>query len=260
MAQQLGLIGRDISYSLSPRIHEASARHLGIQAAYRLYDLATPESVREFLDEAWRGGMTGLNVTQPWKKLFGGQPVNTLFREQGKPWWSMTSTDAAGFFTGIEQIGCRKELIRQAIFLGSGGVVDAIMDQLACRVDCLARTPGQATRERQSMHPWDPRSLLALLENSGPGTILIQATPAPLRGDKMTEFAKALRASGRNSGLWFIDLCYGKTSGILDVALEAGIPAQDGLPMLVGQARASQEIWWGKSAPYQVILDAIPSR
>jgi shikimate 5-dehydrogenase len=51
--QQLGLIGRDISYSLSPLIHSTSSKHLGIHAEYRLYDFSSAEDVNVFLQKAW---------------------------------------------------------------------------------------------------------------------------------------------------------------------------------------------------------------
>mgnify|MGYP006275055149 CR=1 FL=1 len=250
MTHLLGLVGRDISYSLSPRIHESAARHLGITATYQLHDLATPGAVRDFLDHAWQNGVTGLNITQPWKKLLSDQPVNTLFRQQGKSWWSMTSTDAAGFFAGLARIGCHQESIQRVIFLGNGGVVDAIRAKLDCPVDCLARSGAPGSKD---VHQWSPLEFARLIESSGQGTLVIQATPAPLRGDTMTEFARALTASGKSSGLWFVDLCYGKTSSILEAARSMGIPSQDGIPMLIEQAREAQQIWWGHSAPYELI-------
>ena len=253
MTQHLGLIGRDISYSLSPRIHEFAARQLGINAAYHLHDLPTPGAVRNFLDVAWQNGFTGLNITQPWKKLLGDNPVNTLFRQEGKSWWSTASTDATGFFTGLDRIGCRQASIQRVIFLGNGAVVEAIRAGLDCPVDCLTRTPDA---DAENVHPWHPREFARLLAESRPGTLVVQATPAPLRGQKMTDFAEALRASGLSAGIWFVDLCYGKTSDILEAARSMGIPAQDGIPMLIEQARAAQEIWWGRSAPYEIIESA----
>jgi shikimate 5-dehydrogenase len=52
----------------------------------------------------------------------------------------------------------------------------------------------------------------------------------------------------------FVDLVYGQPSALLKVATEKGIPSQDGLPMLIEQARASQQYWWGTSVPYSEIL------
>jgi shikimate 5-dehydrogenase len=54
-----------------------------------------------------------------------------------------------------------------------------------------------------------------------------------------------------------VDLIYDKPSALYFTALHRGIKAQDGLPMLIEQARLSQKLWWGKSASYEDLALAI---
>ena len=253
--QQLGLIGRDISYSLSPLIHSTSSKHLGIDAEYRLYDFSSAEDVNVFLQKAWEDGSTGFNVTQPWKKIFGGQSINTLFRQPHTTTWSMASTDAEGFFAGARRIGCRREKINRVIFFGNGGTVDAIASLLDVPLHCIVREPARQTPIKgRTFHKWSPaelRSLLTATEEDG--TLIVQATPAPITGNSLSEFVPALNALRGRSNNWFVDLCYSRVSALMEGARAAAIPSQDGLPMLIEQARSAQSVWWGKSAPYQLI-------
>jgi shikimate dehydrogenase len=58
----------------------------------------------------------------------------------------------------------------------------------------------------------------------------------------------------------FVDLVYGKTSTLLDDLKAKGLPVQDGLPMLIGQALLGQKLWWGKSADFSDVEAMLRSR
>src|SRR5690606_33898183 len=84
-------------------------------------------------------------------------------------------------------------------------------------------------------------------------TLLIQATSAPLHGEDLRSLCPAL---DKFHGV-VVDLVYGTPSRLLTMAKERGLLAQDGIPMLIEQARLSQQFWWQKSAPYEVIAEAL---
>ena len=50
MAHRSGVLGRDISYSLSPKIHKLFAEEAGIDLNYEIYDI---ESERDFYEIPW---------------------------------------------------------------------------------------------------------------------------------------------------------------------------------------------------------------
>ena len=221
--------------------------------------------MKSFLQKSWDSGATGFNITQPWKKVLGGASINTLYRETEATNWSATSTDGAGFFAGATRIGCQRENIRRAIFFGSGGAVDAIAKNLDVPVHCLVRDPAkyrsqQGTPSNRYFHDWSRDAFERLLTASEKsGTLIVQATPAPFQGISLAEFVPPLTSLQGTAAakVWFVDLCYGRDSDLLEGAKTVGIAAQDGLPMLIEQARSAQTIWWGKSAPYETIANAL---
>ncbi|MFC1549157.1 shikimate dehydrogenase family protein, partial [Candidatus Omnitrophota bacterium] len=61
-----GLLGRNISYSLSPTMHNAAFRHFGISAEYKLFDVEESK-IDDFFNEFLNGKISGFNVTVPYK-------------------------------------------------------------------------------------------------------------------------------------------------------------------------------------------------
>lgn len=268
--QRLGLIGRDISYSLSPTIHMTAAEHLGLAVNYELIDLPTRQSVLEFTKRAWDEGYTGFNVTQPWKCLFGDTAINTLYRStalgvgDNNERWLTTSTDGEGLRCALARSDIDPLDVTRIVCLGNGGVVDAIAASFPAikRFDCLTRRVSEYTiTSNRNLHPWDPSVLKELLQTIQSGvTLLIQATPLPLTGDSMLEFGGAIAAVSINAQIVVVDLCYGVKSDIVAAAQSVGLNTQDGLAMLIEQARLSQTIWWGKSAPYEILYQTCVER
>ena len=60
---KFGLVGRNISYSLSKRIHEGIARMNGYRITYEIYDCETELDVVARLNQVRQGYIQGLNVT-----------------------------------------------------------------------------------------------------------------------------------------------------------------------------------------------------
>lgn len=73
----IGLIGANVTGSLSPLLHEREAAAHGLRYAYRTLDLdelgLTPDAAGQLARDAARLGYTGLNVTHPCKQsVIGG--------------------------------------------------------------------------------------------------------------------------------------------------------------------------------------------
>ena len=265
----MGLIGADIHYTMSPRIHNQAAVSLGINAAY--LPLSMPESaIRAFLEVAWDFGALGFNVTTPHKAFVASimpgcklASVNTVFR--GATWWEAASTDGAGFALGLARINCNILEFKDLIILGSGGVVAAILayishlalvNQLPTLpiIHVLSRGRGDDASLRSLWHQHGElrfrdltvENLQSTLSRAQQG-LLIQATSAPQRGDDLSELRPAMKGfSGVVS-----DLVYGRPSALFHAAMEYGLKAQDGAAMLIEQARLAQRLWWGQAAPYE---------
>lgn len=264
----LAILGSNIGYSLSPAIHNFSANLLGQNHVYIPIDAAVGD-VKCFCDLFWSVGGIGFNVTTPHKelvaKLIPGHKlasVNTVYR--GKDGWMATSTDADGLAAAVGHLGVSFKSFRRFIILGSGGVVSAILNYIATHfefipeVSVLRRNPdrdsqimaGLPSNFRANFVEFRPEVFTSLVDGGAGEAVVIQATNAPHMGDNLARFAVGIR---RFNGV-YIDLVYGADSAMLKAAKERGLPCQDGLPMLIEQARVAQKLWWGKAAPYNAIL------
>ncbi len=267
----VGLIGQKIPYSLSPLIHNTAANYLQKNCVYVPCDVPGV-AVRSLLSTFWDLGGLGFNVTTPHKNLVASlvpghhlESVNTLYR--GKNGWQAASTDGEGFARALDRLGTPLGGYSKIVFLGNGGVVMAIMSYIAHELEGHLETVilrRNATRdhifrkmmpEHYSMQFLDftPMELKKELSGRSGDTLLVQATDAPLRGDDLRIYGPAL--DGFHGMV--VDLVYGKTSYLLQKAREQGLLCQDGLPMLIEQARLSQQFWWQESAPYDVLAQVL---
>ncbi len=273
--QFMGLLGEQISYTLSPAIHNHAAKSLGLNLVYLPFPCPAAQ-VGGFLRVAWEMGAIGFNVTTPHKSLAATlipgchqSSINTIYR--GVDWWHAASTDGPGFIKGLEHMGASIGEFEDVIFLGDGGVVAAILAHIAAlqgskelsrlpRVSILARS-GQVKEELTLNWPdagllrfaaLDVQSLKAAIRNA-PNALLIQATSAPHRGEDLSYLLPAL-SKFRGA---FCDLVYGYSSNLLLDCKRAGLRAQDGRAMLIEQARLSQQLWWGQAASYDELEAAL---
>lgn len=273
--QSLGIIGREISYTLSPVIHESSAAHLGIPCRYAIHDIDA-SAITSLLESAWNSGALGFNVTTPHKsivaRLVEGHhlaSVNTVFR--GSHGWNAASTDGPGFDLAAARLGRDPHEWESIVILGSGGAVTGLLAHWANRWRTLHTRPPRVEILRRS--PTADDSLRAAssgisinIETMSPDAfesrvtnrscLIVQATSAPSRGDDLSEYAARLTASDGA----IIDMVYARPSALVERGRALGIPTQDGLPMLIEQARLAQQYWWGRSASYEFIANTLAER
>ena len=265
----LGLLGSGISFSLSPRIHQHSAKVLGLACDYQLYDIVGGTEVEKFLKDFWDKGGHGLNVTTPHKELVATSvssplsSVNTLYRGQGS--WSAASTDGEGFARSVARMGRDLASYDDLVILGSGGASVAILNYLksnniAGKVHILRRSKSRDAALQQelpgkiSFHDFTCQSLASCLRSlAGNQCLLIQASSAPLKGNDLNHLVPALDTFKGD----LVDLVYGKPSALYHYAKDQGLNCQDGLPMLIEQARLAQELWWGESAGFDEIVNSL---
>lgn len=128
-----GLIGRDISYSLSPAMHNKALDKLGLDAVYLLFDLEK-ENLSDFLRVMVDVGALGFNVTIPYKEVImelidcidpdaaGVRAVNTLTLVNDK--WYGYNTDIYGIERSFEKanFGLNNKIV--GVF-GTGGASKA---------------------------------------------------------------------------------------------------------------------------------------
>ena len=240
---KLGLIGEKLGHSFSPAIHA----RLGTPD-YSLFELA-PEELEGFLKQ---GTFDGVNVTIPYKKAvipycaelteqarrIGS--VNTLVRREDGSLLGH-NTDYDGFLYMVSSSGVEVQG-KKCLILGTGGAsltVRAVLEDLkAGEIVFISRT-GENNYQNLEHHA-DARVIV----NTTPVGMYPHNGAAPL---DVREFPKL-------EGVF--DLIYNpaRTQLLLD-AERMGIPALNGLGMLVAQAKAASECFLHIAIPDHVVED-----
>ena len=280
-AYAFGLLGHPLGHSLSPVLHRAALQAVGLEGEYRLYDVppeAAERLIPQLLDDLRGGRLHGLNVTIPYKQQVtawvedltdaarGCGAVNTLYAEAGR--LVGHNTDAAGFWEDARR---RLPLMEapgwQVVLLGAGGAARAVA-YAALRqgwpVHVLARRLEQARalahhfraqgRAQVFPHPWKRRTDPAAPWFTGRlPVLLVNATPVGMHPHTQT-------SPWPEAGPWprgaAYDLVYNpRETRFVAAARRAGLPATDGLGMLVWQAALAFQRWTG--IPAREVLPAM---
>ncbi|MEZ4743061.1 MAG: hypothetical protein R3B45_11540 [Bdellovibrionota bacterium] len=265
MLGKFGLLGHHISYSLSPVIHRFSAGMLNLPVSYDLFDI--PQSSLESFISSFQLEGQGLNITTPHKsavaRMFSikNKSINTLYKDDDGNWCA-SSTDGSGFIQALSHIDRSLEDFDAVLILGSGGVVFSLIEAIdlvkpGIDIKIYRRNKANDSGLTEVVKRIDFSSLslgaisqdLSQLDQSK--VLMVQATSGPLRGDPLEYLVPCLKTFDGT----FVDLTYGSHSALLDYSRKNGICNQDGLPMLIEQARLAQELWWKRSVPYRAIWE-----
>ncbi len=227
-----GLLGAQLSHSYSPAIHS----QLGCYS-YDLFEKQNWE-IESFLRH---GDITGLNVTIPYKKAVIPyldeltptaqklSAVNTIVRLQNGKLLGH-NTDYYGFASMLQRSGLEVGG-KKALVLGSGGAsatVTEVLKELGASVTVISRQ-GENNYNNLSLHQ-DAR----IIVNATPVGMYPNSDVAPL---SLQQFPKL-------EGVF--DLIYNPArTRLLQDAQERGLIAQNGLWMLVAQAKESAEYFTG---------------
>lgn len=246
MSVRLCLIGDPVSHSLSPKLHGAMLRTLGIDGTYETVKVRAGEAAA-FLDAARAGAYHGFNVTMPHKRaLFELADeltdaarrvgaVNTVRIENGRAIGH--NTDGTGFLRSIERHTAAAGN-KTAVVLGAGGAARSAALALAdagWQVRVVNRTLSRA-QELAKLSP-NIRALSpdALSDAVRDGALFINATPLGMVGAANFEDFDFLRVMPR--GTLVCDLVYRPAeTRLLRTAREQGLAVVNGLPMLCHQA------------------------
>lgn len=235
-----GLLGGKLGHSYSPQIHGMLADY-----EYRLYE-KTQEELSEFL---LHSDVCGLNVTIPYKKTvipFCAElspraqrlgAVNTLVRRSDGTLVGH-NTDYFGFETLLHHSGLSVSG-KKALVLGSGGAsatAVAVLQDHGSDVIVISRS-GENNYQNLGRH-----RDAALIVNATPVGMYPGNGAAPLSLDEFPNLEGVL------------DMVYNPArTALLLQAEERGIPAANGLLMLVAQAKESAEWFLGKPISQDVI-------
>jgi len=259
---RVGLLGRGIHGSLSPRLHRRAAELRGIDLDFQLFDVAAEAELGPLLRRLHQERWDGLSVTMPWKTrlephLLGMSPdaisvggVNLLLRSEDG--WIGENSDIEGFLAPLAR---RRLAFRSALVTGTGGAARAVLHVLASMPFVEEVWVRGRRQEAASLlveeFGLEPRRWAALGWDEAPATppdLLVNATPLGTEG--WEDPGPSLPAEWIPSGATCYDLVYRpRETAFLREARQRGAATVEGLEMLLAQARRAFEAWTGTPFP-----------
>ncbi len=256
------VLGDPISHSLSPVLHRAGYATVGLDWDYEAVQVAAGGlgALVSSADETWRG----FSLTMPLKReamvladrvsaraaLVGA--ANTLLLVDGLIRADNTDLPGAGAAVRERYDGP----VRSVSILGAGATAAstglALCDLGATTVTLHARSPERAreTLEAISRHPAGPAVLVAPLDDTPTGDVLVSTVPVAAQTPALVERCAAVPV--------LFEVLYDPWPTPLAAGVERGDGRVlvSGLDLLVHQAALQFEIFTGLAAPLEAMRAA----
>lgn len=269
----VGIIGNPVEHSLSPLMHNAAFKHLGLDYIYVPFFVSN-NSLENAMKGAKSLNIKGLNVTIPHKtevikyldsmdksaELIGA--VNTVKFEDDHA--KGFNTDGIGAVKAIEEVSSVKN--KKVVMLGAGGAARAVAFQIlidgAGSLIIANRTPENALNLQKELI----EKLNADVKTTDFGEklekelkdadILINTTPIGMYPNVDQE--SLVKAEMMHSNLIVNDLVYNplKTC-LLKECEKANAQAVSGIKMLIYQGMESFKIWTGVYPPFEIFENSL---
>lgn len=262
-----GLFGYPVAHSLSPAMHNAAYRALGLDFVYVPFQV-TPPNLPSAVCALRALDIAGVNVTVPHKETvipyldcldqsaLRCGAVNTIVNSHG----TLTgyNTDGPGFTDALREEGLSASGLK-AVVLGAGGTARAVVSQLlaegAAQIIIINRTVEKALALAVALGAQDRVQVYGLGDKAplaGAG-LVVNTLSVPFRqeGGWLVDLSPA-------AGALFFDLRYGAMPpDFRHYARELESPSVDGLGMLLYQGARAFELFTGHKAPVDVMKKAL---
>ena len=251
--KSFGLIGEKLSHSISDTLHQEIMKEMSLNGSYNMFEVKR-DDLKDVIKSMTVLGISGINVTIPYKedimkyldsideKALEIGAVNTVAIEDGKA--IGYNTDYDGFKFNLEKAEI-DILDKSFTLLGAGGgakaVISVLIDGQAREITIVSRNPDETRIDYPDIKVISYNEMNKI-ENK---YCLINCTPVgtfpniedcPLDEDEVKPYKNV------------VDLIYNpEKTKLLKLADKYGLNNINGLFMLIGQARKSQEIWSSKN-------------
>jgi shikimate dehydrogenase len=260
MVERAAVLGSPIAHSLSPALHTAGYRALGLDDwEYTRAHVAEHELVAfvAALGPEWRG----LSLTRPLKEVafevattvsavaHDTGSINTLLR-RADGGWDADNTDVVGVVHALAEVGV--DHAERPVVVGSGAtarsVVAAFVALGATRVDFMVRGVVRGATRAQA----EASGLTVGRRDLGDWPEGVDVVVSTVPGDRYE--AAATLPKGRGAVL---DVVYGTPSAFAEVAPGRGYAVVPGVAMLLHQAAEQFRMMTGRPAPLEAMRAAV---
>ncbi len=260
-----GIFGNPVEYSLSPHLHNAVFKHLGMDCVYLAFRIE-PESLALAFEGVRSLGIRGVNVTIPFKedainfvdeipedldRLTGA--INTVVQKDKKLFGY--NTDGPGILQALREELSFGPSEKDILVIGSGGAARGVVFSLARagadRIFIFNRSRERARGLAEYAAGHFSETEIVFLESFSdlPDKkldLVLNATPCGMSGGKGSQDLPVDWGLIPEPKAAY-DMVYtpAETPWIKE-AKKLGIPCAGGVGMLVAQAALSFELWTGK--------------
>lgn len=268
------VLGHPIRHTLSPAMHNASIRSLGLDAVYVAYDVA-PEKLMDVLAAMQAMGFGGVNLTIPLKEVaFRGLTrldasaqllgaVNTVqFDAGGMIGHNM---DGFGFLKSVEEAFGRSLNGAKVFVLGCGGSGRAVAlsaagagaSEIVLAGTNEAKRRAVAAQLKQQYPAVRVHEALTIAEQESScraSDVVVQATPVGMKPDDQPLLGPAAFRKGQHA----MDLIYLYPETVfMKQAKAGGAQIANGLGMLLHQGARAFRIWSGIEPDIAAMREAL---
>ncbi len=259
MKKLYGVIGNPIAHSMSPDIHNAALKDLGLDGHYHAFKVE-----ENSLEDAVKGiralGVQGINVTVPHKvsimdhldhidesaKVLGA--VNTVRREGDK--LVGYNTDGEGFVKSLMRILDKPISELSFLMIGAGGAARAIFTTIVRdnpeKFDICNRTIEKAKQLAESAPSFRNVEVLSIIEAEErleQYDVMIHTTSVGMYPN-VEDIPLSLQRAASSAVV--CDIVYNPIqTSLLKEAKQKGLKTLDGVGMFVEQAALSFRLWTG---------------
>jgi shikimate dehydrogenase len=262
-----GVIGWPVAHSLSPSMHNAAFRALGLDWAYLAFPIE-PDHLETAVRGLFRAGCSGLSVTIPHKQAVlaccdevtpAVQAIgaaNTLVplsdgRIRGD------NTDAQGFLRALDEAAPVDLAGAEVLMIGAGGAAKAIafaLRERGARLRVANRTAAKAEALGDAV-PFTPD---AIDEAAASAAVVVNASSLGLGSN---DVPADLPVDSLGPGVVAYDIVYRQEpTPWLAAAAGRGARTVDGLGMLLHQGAAAFSQWTGVEPPLDAMRAGLLAR
>jgi len=253
--KKYGIIGKPLSHSLSPLLHNFWFKKYNIKGNYSLIEIEA-DKIGEVIDKIKKKELQGINVTTPYKQAVipfldlvindakKTSSVNTIYlNDENKIVGE--NTDVYGFeHSFIEKLKVKNFLEKNILILGAGGVTPSIIHSLEKKKTKKIFISNRTIEKARSVKENYPFVEIILWEDinnrSQDMDIIINATSLGMKnGNNFNKIIKNLKTE-----LVFFDIIYNPLETLMLKSLkEKKINTFNGLDMFLYQGKKSFFLW-----------------